>query len=705
VGRQSPFPNVTILDVFDRDTDGELLARPVTWDEEAAPPPIYLAPERGKPFAGPAIGIGDRVLARIKRLKDGTFEATVMKRVGASIHKILGVVKKEGGSTRVHPVDRRAKRDLLIAKGETNGAKENELVLAEMLPSKGYGTRTGRIVERLCNIDEPRAVSLIAIHAHDIPLDFPSGVEAAAEQAKPATAAGRTDLRGIPFITIDPADARDHDDAVHAEADPSENNKGGHIVRVAIADVAHYIRTGEAMDVEALRRGNSVYFPDRVVPMLPERISNDLCSLREKQERPCLAVEMVFDKSGRKKSHKFVRGIMRSAVKLSYEEAQAAADGHPTPRVEPFTEDIIKPLYRAYAAMAKARDARAPLDLDLPEKRVEISEDGKVKGIAVRVRLDAHRLIEECMVQANVCAAETLEEEKVPLIYRVHDVPSDEKISSLSEFLKTLDISFAKGQSIKPMQFNSILHGAKDTEYAQLINDVVLRSQSQAVYSPDNQGHFGLNLRRYAHFTSPIRRYADLIVHRALIRAHNFGSDGLTDGQIEKLSTIAEDISNHERRAMAAERDSVDRYLASYMQERLGAEFEGRISGVTRFGLFVKLAGSGADGLVPISTLGNEYFSHDEAAHALVGERSKLGYRLGNIVSVRVMEAAPITGGLRFEMLTEPEKVPTSKPQSGHKTKKQRALESQGRRRGGKSHKGPKGAKGHRGKKGKKGKR
>ena len=701
MARRSPFPNVTILDVFDRDTDGELIARPVNWDGDEPPPPITLAPDRKKKFAGPAIGVGDRVLARVYRQKDGTFEASVMKRVGASIHKILGVVKMEGGGIRVHPVDRRVKRDLLISKGEVNGAKENELVLAELLPSKGYGPRVGRIVERLCNVDEPRAVSLIAIHAHDIPLDFPTGTIEAAEQAKPAQLGNRTDLRAIPFVTIDPADARDHDDAVHAERDTSEDNQGGFIVRVAIADVAHYVRTGNAMDTEALRRGNSVYFPDRVVPMLPERISNDLCSLREKEDRACLAVEMTFDRQGRKKKHKFVRGLMRSAAKLSYEEAQAAADGTPTPRVEPFMDEVIKPLYEAYAALAKARDARAPLDLDLPERRVEISEDGKVKGITQRVRLEAHRLIEECMILANVCAAETLENKHTPLIYRVHDAPSEEKIDGLTEFLKTLDISFARGQTLKPMQFNQILHGAKGTEYVNLINDVVLRSQSQAVYSPENLGHFGLNLRRYAHFTSPIRRYADLIVHRALIRAHGWGDDGLTDGQIKNLDEIAEQISNYERRAMAAERDSVDRYLASYMQERLGAEFEGRISGVTRFGLFVSLAGSGADGLVPISSLGNEYYFHDEAAHALVGERTKLGYRLGDVVRVRVMEAAPITGGLRFEMMTEPAKVPTSNTQKGASSKKHRAHESAGRRRGGKAAKGPRSKKGKSGKKGK----
>ncbi|MBN4046674.1 RNB domain-containing ribonuclease, partial [bacterium AH-315-P15] len=437
MARRSPFPNVTVLDVYDRDNDGELLARPVKWDSDEPPPPIYLAPERGKRFAGPAIGIGDRVLARINRQKDGSFEARVMKRIGASVHKILGVVREDGRGTRVHPVDRRSKHDLLIAKDELNGAKEGELVLAELLPTRGYGPKMGRIVERLCDVNEPSAVSLIAIHAHNIPMDFPSAVETAAKKARPASVGNRTDLRDIPFITIDPRDARDHDDAVHAERDKDPNNKGGFIVRVAIADVAHYIHTGEPLDVEALRRGVSAYFPDRVVPMLPERISNNLCSLREKEDRPCLAVEMVFDTSGRKKKHSFMRGIMRSAAKLSYEEAQNAADGNPTARAEPYTDSVIKPLYEAYAALATARDARGPLDLDLPERKIELNKDGKVQSINVRIRLKAHRLIEECMIQANVCAAETLEKAKLPLIYRVHETPSEEKLTSLRDFLKT----------------------------------------------------------------------------------------------------------------------------------------------------------------------------------------------------------------------------------------------------------------------------
>ncbi len=653
---QGELPPVTVLDVFDRDTDGELLARPMKWESESPPPKIYMAPERGQ-GRGPAIGIGDRVLARINRLKDGTHEARVIKKLGLGAQKILGVYRKDGKAARIYPVDKRAKSDLLVDRNETNGAKDGELVLAELMPAKGHATKLARVVERLCDVEEPKAVSLIAIHAHGIPNELPSAVLAEADAAQPAQLGKRTDLRGIPFITIDPSDARDHDDAVHAEADDDPKNEGGHIVRVAIADVAAYIRPGTAMDREALKRGNSVYFPDRVVPMLPERISNDLCSLREGEDRACMCVEMVFDKSGAKRRHKFMRGFMRSTAKLSYVEAQAAIDGAPGEKAAPILESVLRPLWNAYEALAIARDRRGPLDLDLPERKIELDEKGRIASISNRMRLDAHRLIEECMIQANVCAAETLEQKRSPLIYRVHDTPTEEKLNSLREVLASIDLSLAKGQVMKPTNFNTILARAKDTEFNQLVNDIVLRSQSQAVYTPENLGHFGLNLRRYAHFTSPIRRYADLIVHRALVRAHDFGKDGLTDVEADKLAEIAEEISNHERRAMAAERDSVDRYLAAYMHDQVGETFHGRISGVTRFGLFVRLPDSGADGLVPIATLGNEYFFHDEATHALVGDRSRKGYRLGDIVEVRLREATPLTGGLRFELLSDPKTI------------------------------------------------
>ena len=458
----------------------------------------------------------------------------------------------------------------------------------------------------------------------------------------------------MPLVTIDPPDAKDHDDAVHAEPDSAPNNRGGFILTVAIADVAHYVTPGSALDREALVRGNSVYFPDRVVPMLPERISNDLCSLRPAEDRAALAVRMVIGADGRKRSHTFHRVMMRSAAKLSYEQAQLAIGGRTDEDTEALVKPVLTPLYAAYAALKRARAERAPLDLDLPERKIRLKGDGTVDRVIMPERLEAHRLIEEFMILANVAAAETLEKERVPLIYRVHDEPTMEKVAALREFLQTLDINFPKTGALRPEIFNRVLAQVKGRDAEQLCNEVVLRSQAQAEYSAENYGHFGLNLRRYAHFTSPIRRYADLIVHRGLIRALKLGGDGLPESADRKqLAEIAAEISATERRAMVAERETNDRLIAHFLADRVGATFDGRISGVTRAGLFVKLHETGADGFVPARTIGDEYFHYDEARHSMVGRHSGETYRLGDAVTVKLVEAAPVAGALRFELLSQ----------------------------------------------------
>jgi len=441
---------------------------------------------------------------------------------------------------------------------------------------------------------------------------------------------------------------------VQAEPDTAPNNRGGFIVNVAIADVAYYVRPGSALDREALARGNSVYFPDRVVPMLPERISNDLCSLRPHEDRAAIAVRMVIGADGRKRSHTFHRIMMRSAARLSYQQAQLAIGGRIDEDTQPLVEPVLRPLYAAYEVMKRARAERQPLDLDLPERKILLKADGTVDRVITPERLEAHRLIEEFMILANVAAAETLERARVPLIYRVHDEPAMEKVQALREFLATLDIPFAKGGVLKPEAFNRILARVKGRDAEQLVNEVVLRTQAQAEYSAENYGHFGLNLRRYAHFTSPIRRYADLVVHRGLIRALKLGHDGLPDGVEQKaLAEVAAQISATERRAMLAERETNDRLIAHFLADRIGASFEGRISGVTRAGLFVKLRETGADGFVPARTIGDEYFRYDETGHAMVGSRSGETYRLGDPVTVKLVEAAPVAGALRFELLSE----------------------------------------------------
>ena len=644
-------PPVGVADVVERDADGELLVK-LTKGEDA--PLVRLAP--GRHETGSAPGLGDRLLVRFETLENGEPEARLIKRLGQSAHRILGVIRKARREVRVEPVDRKSKESLLLSPQEGEALKDGDLVIAQVGggAERRYGPKRGKLLEVVGREDQPRAASLIALHTHGIPTGFSEAAEAEAEAAEPPDLAGREDLRDLPLITIDPADARDHDDAVFAQADEDPKNPGGWIVWVAIADVAAYVRPGSALDAEAREKGNSVYFPDRVEPMLPERLSNGLCSLREGEARACVAVRMVFGADGRKRGHRFVRGLMRSAAKLAYEQAQAAIEGAPDDKTGPLMAGVLEPLWAAYRAMKKGRDARSPLSIESAERRIVIDAAGEVASIRQRESLEAHRLIEEMMVQANVCAAETLEQKKTPLIYRVHDEPSQEKLFNLADFLGTIALPWTKGETVTTKRFNRLLEETREGPHGDIVNEVVLRTQMQAIYSPENIGHFGLNLQRYAHFTSPIRRYADLIVHRALIRALGLGNDGLTDRDISQIKDTAEKITFAERRAMAAERDATDRYVAAFLADRVGAEFAGRITGVTRFGLFVRLAQTGADGLVPVSSLGGEYFIHDDRAHALVGERSGARWPLGMEVEVRLREATPLTGGLVFEMLSDP---------------------------------------------------
>jgi len=645
-------PPVGVADIVDRDVDGDLYVQLVKAGEDA--PRAVLMPDRKGP-PGPAPGVGDRVLVKFSRGAEG-WEARLIKRLDTGSNRVLGVIRKGGRETRVEPVDRRSKDVLLVPQAQAEDLRDGDLVLASIERGEGrYGPKRGKILETIGREDEPRAASLIAIHAHGVPTGFSAAVEREAEDQELPSLKGREDLRELPLITIDPADARDHDDAVYAHRDEDPKNEGGWIVWVAIADVAAYVRPGSALDREAREKGNSTYFPDRVEPMLPERLSNGLCSLKAGENRACMAVRMVFDKDGRKLGHRFVRGLMRSHAKLAYEQAQAAIDGQTDDVTGPIMEAILYPLWNTYRAMLKGRLKRSPLAIQSPERRVRMTPDGQIASIEPRESLEAHRLIEEMMIQANVCAAETLEQKRTPLLYRVHDAPSQEKLFNLADFLQTIGKPWTKGEPATTKRFNKLLDETRETPHAEVVNEVVLRTQMQAIYSAENVGHFGLNLDRYAHFTSPIRRYSDLIVHRGLIRALGLGSDGLTDREVAELPAIAEQVTATERRSMAAERDAMDRYIAAFLEDRVGAVFKGRITGVTRFGLFVRLEETGADGLVPVSSLGGEYFHHDDRAHALVGERTGRRWTLGRTVEVRLTEATPVTGGLVFEMISEPD--------------------------------------------------
>jgi ribonuclease R len=651
-------PSVVLADITGRDADGELIAVPDEWDAEAhgeAPKIRLHVPRRARPVEVP--GVGDKALLRIEKTNggdDAAYQGRAIKIIDRARHRVLGVFRKLGDGGRLVPIDKKnLGRELAIPPAAVNGAEEGDLVAVEVARSGRLGLPTARVMERLGSLASEKAVSLIAIHAHGIPHQFRRDTLDEAEAARAAGLDHREDWREVPFVTIDPVDAKDHDDAVYARPDTDPKNAGGFVIDVAIADVAHYVTPGSALDREALLRGNSVYFPDRVVPMLPERISNDLCSLKPGVDRAAMAVRMVIAADGRKREHRFHRVLIRSFAKLHYAQAQAAIDGHPDDTTSPLVALVIEPLYDAYRALKRARDERGPLDLDLPERKILLKPDNTIDRVISPARLDAHRLIEEFMILANVAAAEILERAHTPLVYRVHDEPAVEKLHALREFLATLDISLPKTGALRPEGFNRILDRVRGRDTEKLVNEIVLRSQAQAEYAAENYGHFGLNLRRYAHFTSPIRRYADLIVHRALIRALKLGDGGLPNAEdARSLGETAAKISAAERRAMAAERETVDRLIAHHLADRIGATFTGHIGGVTRSGLFVRLDDTGADGFIPAATIGDEYFRYNERAHALVGDSSGQTHRLGDPVSVRLVEAAPVAGALRFELLS-----------------------------------------------------
>ncbi|MFP4043597.1 MAG: ribonuclease R [Rhodosalinus sp.] len=667
-------PPVTVLEVAEPDAEGDLFARPLEWHGEGVEPRVLVVPRE----TDPALGAGDRILAKLMPVKaEGhNYEARLIRRIGATPRRVLGIFRKGPEGGRILPIDKGDGKEWTVAPDATHGAKDGELVEAEHAGSRGrMGLPRARIVARLGDPSGPKAVSLIAIHQHGIPHEFPEEVLAEADRIKPAGLSGREDLRDLPLVTIDPEDARDHDDAVWAHADDDPKNEGGHVIWVAIADVAQYVRPGSAIDREARKRGNSSYFPDRVVPMLPERLSADLCSLHEGVPRAVIAVRMQIDGLGRKIGHRFVRGLMRSAASLNYRQVQAAEDGAPDEATGPLLDEVIHPLFAAYRALVRARETRQPLDLDLPERRVVLSDEGKVVSVSFRDRLDAHRLIEEFMVLANVAAAETLIAKKSPLLFRVHEEPDPLKLDALRETAQAAGFTLAKGQVLRTEHLNRLLDQAAGSDEAELINMATLRSMTQAYYSPANFGHFGLALQAYAHFTSPIRRYADLIVHRALITAHGWGDDGLSKDEIEAMEGTATHISETERRSMAAERDTTDRYLAAYLSDRVGAEFTGRISGVARFGAFVKLDETGADGLIPMRNLGREFFVYDRKSDSLMGSDTGTVIKPGQRVTVRLAEAAPVTGGLALELLElEDEPMPGPRDRAGRSPRRKPAL-------------------------------
>ncbi len=698
-------PKVTVLRVVAVE-DGAV-AVPDNWQGEGPPPKLRVI-EKGRRSA---LALNDRILARTEERGNG-YVAHLMKKLGRSTELVLGVVHQEGERFWLRPVDKRERRELPIS--DLGEAQVGDLVLCE--PSGRPPRVSARVDAVLGDPFAPRSFSLIAIHKHGLPYEFaPETIEEAKRVSKlelgstnpprdfagrgtseagggvlatpenPSTALravplpeksrggqGREDLRHLPIVAIDPADARDHDDAIWAEA----REDGGWNAIVAIADVSFYVRPGSQLDREARRRGNSVYFPDRVVPMLPHELSSDICSLKEGQDRAAMACHLHVAEDGTLKSWRFSRAVIRVAANIAYEDAQAAVDASSSPvgeeqdvvevssspcsmpEIEPapppvspeLVETALKPLWSCWSALLAARNRREPLELDLPERQVVLDEKGRIASVAPRERFDAHRLVEDFMIAANVAAAKALEYKKAPVMYRVHEVPGREKLTALKDYLATFDLEFALGQVIKPATFNRIIDRVGNSDARPEIMEMLLRTQTQARYSPDNLGHFGLALGSYAHFTSPIRRYADLLVHRALVSAYRLGEGGLPPEDAERFTEVGEHISMLERRAMEAERETVDRYVAAYLADHVGELVDCRITGVQPFGFFATVEGLGGDGLVPAGELGNEYFRYDEASRALVGEDTDEAYRVGQRLKLRLAEANPVSGGLRFEL-------------------------------------------------------
>ena len=659
-------PPMVLANITGIDRNGDLIAVPSEWDiqRDGAIPSIHIRSANRGRLKGPSARVGDSALIRVDASnanKTSPPSGRIVKIVGKVQSKLVGVYKCKTGQLDgiLLPVEKKGlDREIIVKSGDQGTASDNDLVIASLTKSGQFGVYFAKIIEVVGSLESEKSISLIAVHTHGIPDQFSSTALAEAEAALPATLESshgivREDWRSTPLITIDPEDAKDHDDAVHAVRDTDPANSGGYVVTIAIADVSSYVFQGSALDREALERGNSVYFPDRVVPMLPERISNDLCSLKPNEDRPALAVKITIGADGRKKKHSFHRILMRSAAKLSYSRAQSLIDGNSADEDKPLIEKILKPLWEAWSLQLSERNDRAPLELNLPERKLKLKADGSLDLVYIPPRLDAHRLVEDFMIMANVAAAETLESLQTPLIYRVHDEPSAEKLRAFGEVLASIGFKMTLQGALRPEFFNRILLKIEGSQHQAFVNDIVLRSQAQAEYSSGNYGHFGLNLRKYAHFTSPIRRYADLIVHRALINGLKLGPDGLNSETISKLPEIAASISAAERRAMHAERETIDRLIANHLAGQIGTEFAGRISGVTRSGLFIKLDDNGADGFIPAATIGKDYYRYDEAKHSLIGQQGSKTFRLGDKIRVKLVEASPVAGALRFAVLTE----------------------------------------------------
>ncbi len=683
----SSLPESCVVIASSVNEDGELIAVPALWNSRTKPPYIVVT-ESGR---GKAAVIGDKLLAKMRRIAPHIYQALVIRVLPEEESRnIIGMLVMTVNGGIIEPISRKMKESFIVAAADLGGAVEGELVAAKTLPgTPSMSMSYARITERLGSLGSPKAASLIATHMHELPTTFSSEALAEAETAEnPLPDTERVDLRDIPLLTIDGADARDFDDAIFAES----SKNGFHLI-VAIADVAYYVREDSALDHDAYQRGNSVYFPDRVIPMLPERLSNSLCSLMPHEDRYCLAVHIWIDKRGVVENYQFVRGIMRSQARLTYEEAEVLRPQSPDSKQqfsskksknnqqknvqknskndEQENEQInkqIKPqiladLWSAYQALAVERDKRGALDLNLPEYKINFDSSGNVAHISPKARLESHRLIETFMIAANVCAADFLIKNRARGIFRAHEAPDADKLEELRNLLKMSGYNLAKG-NISAGNFNIILHKSQKEANGFMIHNAVLRAQMQAYYSAENLGHFGLSLGKYCHFTSPIRRYSDLVVHRAIVALIDSQSSrhkandnknivNKKEAANKSLVSVALHVSETERKAMMAERDAADRYKVSYMARHIGSVFSGIISGLNEHGIFVTIVDNGITGFIPLRHIGEDFFIYEKKNACFRGRRSNKKFTIGDAMLIKIAEANAITGSLLFRRFAD----------------------------------------------------
>ncbi len=635
-------PDICEVEITGMDSKGNYIARPRTFTGEEQQIPQIIITEIKKNIDD--IEEGDLVLAKLSFVSKTLYEGTVVKHLKNEENLIVGIFEanKKGKGGVVIPAERMGVSEFFV-RGENSGdAKDGDLIQAEIITMR-RGNNTARIVKVLGAGDDTKNISLISVFQKNIPYNFPKEVIAEAKKIVSLSFDKHKDATQIPFVTIDGEDARDFDDAIFAIKDESKDNVAGWHIKIAIADVSHYVKPGSLLDKEAFKRGNSTYFPDKAIPMLPHELSSDICSLLEGQNRPCAIFHITIDKDGEILTYGYDRGVINSKARLNYNETQKAFDGEYNKQTERVKAEL-KDIYGAFKALRKARENRHALEIERDERRIIADNDGKILEISSRAYFDSHKAVEEFMIAANVCAALALEKKKVPVMYRVHEKPSPEKVYNFREFMKSVKIKIGKGQKIENELFNSIIKDFHDKPESFVVNEMILRSQSQAYYSIENMGHSGLALESYAHFTSPIRRYSDLLVHRGL-----FGELQIEDKK--ELEIAAKHISYTERRSSEAERETSDRYLAYYLSDKLNQTFNVMISGLARAGLFVRIPEFGAEGFIPMRSIPGGYFVYDPDKQSLIGTNGKANYTMGDNLRVKLVEIMPLTGGLIFEIM------------------------------------------------------